>query len=66
MAIKERFSNGKTRVPIWTVRELITELQRLPPDTEVCQGLGVGADVVLYNASKGRAHVEIEEREGED
>jgi hypothetical protein len=66
MAVSERFSNGKTHKNVRTVGELVAELSRLPADTPVHSSFERSADVVLYNASSGDAHVEFEDGESWD
>lgn len=60
MIVEERFSNGKTWKNVETVGELIQELQRLPSDTPVRQGMEDSTDIVLFNALDD-AHVSFDE-----
>lgn len=64
MAVDERFSNGQTAIAVFTVGDLIEELQKLPAETPVRSDFSEGADVVLFNANTKLAHVRLCE-EGE-
>ncbi len=49
MKLDQAFSNGKWSVSVNTVGDLIKELQRLPPELAVNQGMGEGVDVTVFN-----------------
>ena len=59
MAVKERFSNGKTAKTVKTVGHLMDELSRLPANTPVRSTFEKSVDVVLFNCNNRTAHVQF-------
>lgn len=52
-----RLSNQKTAKQCLTVGAVITELQRLDPDTPIRQCGNEGVDVVFFNAGASTEHI---------
>ena len=56
-----KFNNGKNKIQVMDIGELIEVLSQIPKDTKINQGFGDGVEIQILKKTSGEFVIEFED-----